>query len=87
MVPLSSVCPHHALLSNLVPPPATPAKSFLAIMEADRPIHVVVAFSGEEKKLDTARRFFPLVADNRLHDISLRFFVLGQDGRGSVPGF
>jgi hypothetical protein len=28
--------------------------SFLAIMEADRPIDIVIAFSGEEKKLDTA---------------------------------
>ena len=61
--------------------------SFLAIMEADRPIDVGIAFSGEEKKLDTARRFLPLVSDNRLHDISFRFFVLGQDGGGSVPGF
>jgi hypothetical protein len=61
--------------------------SFLAIMEADRPIHIVIAFSGEEEKLDTARRFLPLVSDNRLHDISLWFFVLGQNGGGSVAGF
>jgi hypothetical protein len=34
--------------------PATPSGSFLAIMEAHRPVDIVIAFSGEEKKLDAA---------------------------------
>ncbi len=56
-------------------------------MQADRSIHVTVPFSRKEKKLDSAGGFLPLVADNRLHDISLWFLVFGQDGGRSVPGF
>ena len=55
-------------------------------MEADRPIDVVVAFGGEEKKLDTAGRLLPLVSDDCLHNVALRFLFLGQHGRGAIPG-
>ena len=57
------------------------------VMKADRSIDVVVAFSREEKKLDTSGRLLPLVSDDRLHNVSLRLLVLGQHRGGSIPGF
>src|ERR1700693_5889916 len=57
------------------------------VVKAHGSVDVVVAFGGEEKKLDTAGTLLPLVSDNRLHNISLRFLVLGQNRCGSVAGF
>jgi hypothetical protein len=57
------------------------------VMEADGSVNLAISFRGEEKKLDAAGGLLPLVADNRLHDISFRLFVFGQNGRRPVEGF
>jgi hypothetical protein len=56
------------------------------IMKADGSVDVVVAFRRVEEEFYAAIRFLPLVADNRLHNISLRLFVLSQYCCRSVCG-
>ena len=56
-------------------------------MNADGSVDLIVAFCRKEEQLDTAGLLLPLVADNRLHDVSFWLFVASKHSRRSVPGF